>query len=520
MIRMDEFNKIRKAYFVDGLTIHEIATKFKRSWATINKIVKTSRDEIAFEKRSSTRTPKVSTLEVMDAIAQRIEEEARLNVKKKQRSTAKIIYEDLVGEGVYKGSRRRMQELVKDVRERLAQTQPKSFLPLEFALGSVAQIDHGEVECIIKEIRKIYYLFVMSVPGMALNYCQLFETKSQEAWGEFHERSFHFFNGIFPRIIYDNDTVLVKEIKSENRLMTDFALHLTEHYGFDSSFCNPASGNEKGSVENAVGYCRRNFLNGCPIFTDMRQGNAYLDQKCQETIAKGFHYKNDRPLIAIKRELNEKLLPLLPPKKWRRWVRRQVNTYQLVEVEGHCYSVPEQFLLAHLRIGIGAFTIEFFNEDEFIVEHKRQFAPGNDSLFLDHYLDQLSTKPGALWDCKAIHEISHDEELLRLWEMLIARFPNLNDDQIKLRGAQTDFIEVLMLRRRYKENEWRDGIKKATACGATSAASIACIIEGIMTPEIVDNKKSAQKKIAITTTPKWECDLSAYALLTEEVVSC
>jgi transposase len=519
MIRMDEFNKIRKAYFVDGLNANEIAIKFKRSWTTVNKIVNASRDEAAFEKKL-TRVAKVSTQEVIDAIVERIEKEVLLNVKKKQRSTAKKIYEELVENGIYKGSRRRMQELVKDVREKLIQTPPKSFLPLEFALGSVAQVDHGEAECIIEEVRKIYYLFVMSVPGMALNYCQLFATKSQEAWGEFHEKGFRFFNGIFPRIIYDNDTVLIKEIRSENRLMTDFALHLVEHYGFEGSFCNPASGNEKGSVENAVGYCRRNYLNGCPAFTDIQQGNMYLDEKCQEALVKGVHYRNEKSLIVIKNELAKKLLPLLPAKKWRRWVRRQVNSYQLVEVDGHYYSAPEKFLLTSLRVGIGARVIELFNGDEFIVEHKRQFVPGNDSLFLDHYLDQLSNKPGALWDCKAIHEVSNDEVLLRLWEMLIERFPCLKDNQVKLRSAQTDFIEVLMLKRRYTETEWRNGIKKAMACGATSAASIDCIIQGIMTPEMVGDAQNAQKKLVSINIPRWECDLSSYALLTEKVIPC
>lgn len=520
MIRMDEFNKIRKAYFVDGLSIHEIAIKFKRSWATVNKIVNISRDEISFEKKSSTRAPKVSTQEVINAIVERLEEEAQLNVKKKQRYTAKKLYEELTGNGIYKGSKRRMQELVKDARERLIQTPPKCFLPLEFALGSVAQVDHGEVECIIGQIRRIYYLFVMSVPGMTLNYCQLFATKAREAWGEFHERGFRFFNGIFPRIIYDNDTVLVKEIKSKNRLMTDFALHLVEHYGFDSSFCNPASGNEKGAVENAVGYCRRNYLNGCPIFTDIQKGNVYLEKKCQEAIVNGIHYRNEKPLITIKNELVEKLLPLLPVKKWRRWLRRQVNSYQLVEVDGHYYSVPRKFLLTNLRVGVGTCSIDFFKEEEFIVEHKRQFAPSSDSLFLDHYLDQLCNKPGALWDCKAIYEISNDEILLGLWETLMARFPDLNDDQTKLRCSQINFIEVLMLKRRYKEAEWREGIKKALACGATSAASIECIMRGVLTPEMVGDAQNVQEKLVSISIPKWECDLSSYASLVEKGEPC
>jgi transposase len=77
---MDEFNKIRKSYFVDGLSMNEIAIKFKRSWATIKKIIGTSRDEIP--KESGSRKPLVSTQEVMDAISDLLSEESKLNIKK------------------------------------------------------------------------------------------------------------------------------------------------------------------------------------------------------------------------------------------------------------------------------------------------------------------------------------------------------------------------------------------------------------------------------------------------------
>lgn len=223
MIRMDEFNKIRKAHFVDGLSINKIAIKFNRSWTTVKKIIGTSRDEIP--KECSSRKATVSTQEVMDAISDWLLEEDRLNVKRKQRSKAKKIFEELTSRGIYKGSKRRMQELVNDVRRRQTQINPKSFLPLEFALGTVGQVDHGEAECIIEDIRRTFYLFVLSVPGTVLRYCQLFATKAQEAWGEFHERAFQFFKGRFLRLIYDNDTVLIK-FEDKNPSMTNFALHL------------------------------------------------------------------------------------------------------------------------------------------------------------------------------------------------------------------------------------------------------------------------------------------------------
>ena len=110
-------------------------------------------------------------------------QEQRNKVKKKQRVTAKIIFEQLTAKGIYQGSKKRMQEFVKGVREKLHLSQPESFLPLEFALGSTAQVDHGEVECIFEGDRRTCFLFVMAIPGAGLGYCHLFAVKTQEAWG-------------------------------------------------------------------------------------------------------------------------------------------------------------------------------------------------------------------------------------------------------------------------------------------------------------------------------------------------
>jgi transposase len=517
MIRMDEFNKIRKDYFIDKLSINEIAIKFNRSWATVRKIVNTSRDEFSVDEKKMVRTPKVGTQEVIDAIADKLKEELRSKVKKKQRVTAKIIFEELTAKGLYHGSQKRMQELVKEVREKLHLTKPESFLPLEFVPGSTAQVDHGEVECIIDGDRRICFLFVMAIPGTGLRYCQLFAVKSQEAWGEFHERAFRFFNGIFSRVIYDNDTVLVKSLK-EKRLLTNFGLHLIEHYGFDSNFCNPAAGNEKGSVENNVGFCRRNYLSGCPVFIGTQQANIHLEDKCREAIANDIHFKLKTSLSSMQAKVEDALYPLLPAKKWRRWLNRQVNSYQQINVDGHGYSVPEKYVLAMLKVGLSAESVEIFDGETLIVIHRRQFILGKDSLVLDHYLDQLGRKPGALWDCKAIQEIANDDLLLLLWEKLMSLYPGLIDHNTKLRTAQTTFIDILRLRRNYPDLEWRNGIREALQCGSTTAASIECIIRGIHSIEAI---KTESKVVFINSKHHgWECDLSSYETLVQAEVLC
>jgi transposase len=509
---MDEVNKIRKAYYVDGLSVNEIARKFKRAWGTINEIVKVSREElenhdIQERKREST----VATQDVIDAINSYLEKEIRLGVKKKQRYRANVIFKELTEKGIYKGSQRRIQELVKEARRIRGQIETKSYLPLEFNLGSALQMDHGEVDCIIAESRMICYLFIGSVPGTTLRYCQLFGTKAQEAWGEFHERCFRFYQGIFLRLIYDNDTVLIKDCGKGQHIETNFSLALCEHYGFTSVYCNPASGNEKGSVENGVGYCRRNYLPGCPSYHNFDIVNEYLKQQCLNEIAKGTHYRNGESAQTILEEVANNVKPLLPIRKWSQRDSRVVNSYQMVEVYDHFYSVPEKFVGSHVRVAIGAFNIAIYKKEELIQEHVRIFTPGVDSLLLEHYLDQLRRKPGALWDSKVTKDLLDDKALEAIWERLFMRNP--------LREARKDFIEILYLKKKYKKDEWKAGINKALECGAYDPTAIESIIKMLITPSNSCDEKATQEKLNHIAIPRWECNLSEYAMLSKESVS-
>ena len=511
---MDEVNKIRKAFYSEGFSINEIAKKFKRSWSTINVIIKTPREELENpDKKKRNRESIIGTQEVIDAINVYLDKEVRLGVKRKQRYRSNVIFKELTKNGIYKGSKRRLQELVKEVRKNRGQIEPKSFLPLEFELGSALQVDHGEVDCIISDCRMICYLFIASIPGTTLRYCQLFGTKAQEAWGEFHERCFRFYKGIFSRIIYDNDTVLIKDSSKGQHLETSFSLALCEHYGFISEYCNPAAGNEKGSVENAVGFCRRNYLPGCPTYNNFSIVNEYLDQQCLDEIANSALTRSGDSVQTILAAVEINLKPLLPVRKWVQRDSRLVNRYQMVEVYDHFYSVPEKYVEKYVRVAIGAFTITIYNKDELIHEHVRMFARGVDSLILDHYLDQLRKKPGALWDCKVTRGLLEDIALEAIWERLLERNP--------IRKARKDFIEVLYLKKKYEENAWKIGVNKALDCGAYDPTAIESIIKMLLTPNSTLNEKSTQELLVSQNLhiPKWECKLSGYETLIKETVS-
>lgn len=502
MLRMDESNKIRKDFFTNGLNRSEIAKKYNRSWDTVNRIVNANREELESRGKRQSRQKKVMTDEVIQAIEAYLDEEIEKNVKKKQRYSARQIYRKLKEKKVYKGSRRRMEEIVGVLRLKRNQTKTATFLPLDFPIGSALQIDHGEAELEIEGVRTKGYLFVASVPGQVLRYCQIFPTKASEAWGEFHERAFEFFEGIFPRVIYDNDSVLVRKVTKNDRVQTSFSLSMEEHYGFESHFCNLAAGNEKGAVENGVKYCRRRFLSGYPIFNSWGEANELLRTCCQKDIDEGKHYKTDQNLSELFNETKSKLMPLCPRKTWCRWVDSRADKCQLITVDNHQYSVPEKFVGSWMRIALTLYELEAFKDGELIATHPRQYGT-TDHLKLDHYLDQLKKKPSSFPYVKAVTQNHFHPKLVEMRNRLSEKYGS--------KEANRQFVSILLLRRKWSQEELLIGVEQALDLGAIDHSAVEMILRQKELSETSISEEEIKSLIPSINKSGWSFDLNCYA---------
>ena len=500
MLRMDEVNKIRKAHFNKGDSIHAIARQYKRSWETIKRIVDCPREKLEMRGKRPNREKRVLTEEVAHFIRQILDQEEQQGVHKKQRYTTSRIYQELKMQNIYKGSSRALYKLVDAIRLEHTQSKPQGMLPLQFPLGSMLQVDHGEFECLIKDNRVKAYLFVAAVPGYQLRYCQAFHTKAKEAWGEFHERAFRFFGGIFSKVAYDNDSVLIKEVLGSEHRQTDFSAVLEEHYGFTSHYCNLASGNEKGAVENAVGYCRRNYLVGLPKVHDWESLNRDLDDKCSQDCV------NEKAALV---ELTRLLDQLPPCYTWHRTLHGRVNSYQLVTAQDHGYSVPERYVGGQVRVSLGAFKVEIYHQDICIAQHARQYVAEEDSLVLDHYLDQLRRKPNALWDCKATQQHRFEPFIQNLWLRLESRHP--------LREANRNFIQVLLLGRKYRQEELAMAIELALSYGSIEAGAIENVLRQLNTRTALPNENCLKSVLSGKPLLELKFDLSPYEALCGDV---
>ena len=199
-------------------------------------------------------------------------------VPKKQRHTAKRIFERLGDEYGFDGG----YTVVKDyVREHRRQTR-EMFVPLSHPPGQ-AQCDFGEALVTIGGVQRKAHFFVLDLPHSDGCFVKAYPAETTEAFLDGHVSAFSFLGGIPQSILYDNTKLAVAKILGDGkRQRTRAFTELQSHYLFEDRFGRPGKGNDKGKVEGLVGYTRRNFLVPIPSFESFDALNAYLERRCLE----------------------------------------------------------------------------------------------------------------------------------------------------------------------------------------------------------------------------------------------
>ena len=94
--------------------------------------------------------------------------------------------------------------------------------------------------------------------------------------------AFAFFGGVPRSILYDNTKLAVARVLGDGKRQRTRAFsELTSHYLFEDRFGRPGKGNDKGKVENLVGYARRNYLVPLPRAATFEELNAQLEAHCR-----------------------------------------------------------------------------------------------------------------------------------------------------------------------------------------------------------------------------------------------
>lgn len=388
MIKVDEYEQIRKAYHIEGLSIREISRRYKHSRRLIRKTL-----EHPIPEEYHLEQPKKAKVlgEYRQRILDLLEESKKL--PRKQQYTAHKIFEILEKEG-YAGCEGYIHNYICRTRKKLEAG--KAFIPLEFDVGKDAQVDWGEAMVVLAGVEVKVQFFVMRLNYSRVRFVKAYPFQKQEAFWDGHEAGFHFLGGVPQRITYDNlKTAVFRVLEGHNRQEQDAFKAFRSYYLFDSHYCTPAQGHEKGGVESDVGYVQRNFFSPLPKVKDYEELNQLLLERCKQDVNR--HIRGQEAPVSELWDVEKAKLLALPRQDYPACETRPVkaNTYSQVVFETNRYSVPGTYGGKQLVLRAFPFKIEVLSLDRVIAIHPRNFGREQDIIDPLHYLTLLEQRPGA-----------------------------------------------------------------------------------------------------------------------------
>ncbi len=398
MLTMTQIDDIRKAFYEEGLNISQNARKYGVDRKTvrryINKTDWNQSEEITMAKNDF---PKLNPYKTK--IDRWLQDDKK--ARRKQRHTAKRVYDRLLEEygEQFDCSYRTVAGYVAMKKKELFQTNTCR-LPLQHIPGE-AQVDFGKAD--FYENGTLYdgaYLN-LSFPYSNAGYAQLFKGENQECLFEGLKTIFEHIRGVPQRLWFDNtSTIVTKILKEGERKLTGSFLRFKQHYGFETNFCNPESGHEKGSVESKVGYHRRNLLVPVPRFESLDEFNRKLLQKCDLDMQRE-HYLHNSTIAKLYEEDKNALLSLPSvPYDVCQYITVHTNAYAKFSLNSglHTYSTAPRYASSSVLVKITAHeVIPLDDSHREIVWHRRLYGSAKqESMDWIPYLTQLSRRPGAL----------------------------------------------------------------------------------------------------------------------------
>jgi transposase len=370
--------------------------------------------------------------------------------------------------------------------------QHEVFIAQSYVFGDEAQVDWFEAYANLSGDRQKVFVFCMrSMASGAAFHCAYLHA-TQQAFLEAHEQAFRWFGGRFRCLRYDNLGSAVKRVlRGSQREETVRFIAFRSHWGFESSFCTPGEGHEKGGVEGEGGYFRRNHLTPVPEVRDLAELNDRLQTACKEDERRVIGQRLETAGVLMIRE-REHLLPLAK------------DGFELVEtsfarVDGNgCVAVRTNRYSTPIRPGMQVQVklhpayVEIWHEGRRVCRHERCFSRRQQVLDLEHYLDAFSRKPGALAGSTALVQWREQGRWTEVHDQL---WRNLNARHGRQNGTRA-MVDVIKLGREYGYERLQETITKALALGCADVEAVRYLLMsdklGRKSPESIDASAFAQ----------------------------
>jgi transposase len=467
--RVEIFEQIRRDHELHGLSIRELA---RRHGVHRRAVRQALQNAIPPAKRAPRTRPAPALGPYRTLIDGWLK--ADLDAPRKQRHTARRIWERLRDEHGAEVAERTVREYVAKHRRALGLSPSEGCVPLCHEPGGEAEVDWGEARAKIAGQEQKVYLFLMRSCFSGASYCQAFERQTQQAFLEAHVSALEFFAGSFALLRYDNlRSAVAKVLKGSRRQEQERFLALRSHYLFESSFTQrgQAGAHEKGGVEGEVGRFRRSHLVPVPDVDSLAALNERLSAACLADLQRIIRGKAMSVGDALAQE--RALLRALPAEPFQSAedARVRVSAKALATVRQNQYSLPVALIGLNVQAKIGASEVAFFHGGHEIARHRRLQGRFGISAKLDHYLELLRRKPGALPCALPLRQErergSWPECFDSLWQAIQERTCPTE--------AARQMVDVLFLVREHGAEQTELAVRGALTAGAYDGRAVALL---------------------------------------------
>jgi len=382
MLVVETIARIRREHLVKGKSIKEIARELKLSRNTVRRVLRSGETAFFYE-REVQPLPKLGgwTPDLDRLLATNAKAAAR------ERLTLIRIFEELRALG-YAGGYDAVRRYARRWSREHASATGQAFVPLVFAPGEAYQFDWSHEIVVLNGATVTVKVAHVRLCHSRMMFVRAYPRETQEMVFDAHERAFAFFKGACQRGIYDNmktavETIFVGKERQYNRRF----LQMCSHHLVEPVACTPASGWEKGQVENQVGLVRERFFTPRLRFKSYDDLNAWLIDKCLTWAKAHAHLEQpDRTIWEVFEDERPKLIAY----------RGRFDGFHALRFDNNRYSVNASAVGRPVDIQAYADRIVVRQDGRLVAEHPRKFGRGGIAYDPWHYVPVLARKPGAL----------------------------------------------------------------------------------------------------------------------------
>lgn len=391
---MEQFELIRRSAAEEGLSVRGLARRFGVHRRTVRQALV---DAVPPPRKAPVRFAPVSGSYVDLMRGWLVDDQS---APRKQRHTARRIWQRLLDEHGADLGESTVRRVVARLRLEVGTGRVLVMVPQTHGPAEEAEVDFGEFQAVIDDEAVKLWMFVLrlSHSGRAVHIA--YGNTAQESFLDGHVKAFALLGGVPTGMIrYDNLTpAVIRVLLGRDREQNPRFVGLRSHYRFESFFCLPGKdgAHEKGGVEGEIGRFRRTHLTPLPKVSSLAALNEVMS--AADTADNARHIGVRRETVGAAAEREQPLLRALPHKAFdpSLTLSCRVDTKARVCVRQSYYSAPAHLAGRRVTVLLSADSVHVVADGKTVAVHVRSLHKGTEDLVLDHYLEVLTRKPGAL----------------------------------------------------------------------------------------------------------------------------